>query len=233
MPIFESLTGEAAIDAYLALLAERPELAGRRDDLVIVDDRSELVHHVAESGDAIGLVLRSIFGLVVIDLVESYGVRFPYIRLVAPFPVVDVAGVVCLAVADETDGAEPSVVLVESFRHATGQAHLELPRGCVGGQEAAADAAIRELQEETGYQSDQPEVLATTLTDTGLTANNVAFVRLRVTGRVEAEPEVTESIRSVQMIPLDRLRRMVRSGEVTDGFTIQALGLLAAMGGDS
>ena len=71
---------------------------------------------------------------------------------------------VILAV-DEDDDRGPCLILVEQYRVPLGKRCLELPAGLVGdhddvaGEEAAA-AAIREMEEETGYR-------AATMTDLG------------------------------------------------------------------
>ena len=48
---------------------------------------------------------------------------------------------------------EENVLLVEQYRHATGEALLEAPAGGVEKDETPQQAAARELQEETGYAS--------------------------------------------------------------------------------
>jgi ADP-ribose pyrophosphatase len=50
--------------------------------------------------------------------------------------------------------SDDKVILVEQYRHAIGKVTLELPGGAIsakGGHESPELAAIRELQEETGY----------------------------------------------------------------------------------
>lgn len=45
------------------------------------------------------------------------------------------------------------VILIKQYRHATGQIHWEVPGGAVHRGEDPALAALRELEEETGYTS--------------------------------------------------------------------------------
>jgi 8-oxo-dGTP pyrophosphatase MutT (NUDIX family) len=63
--------------------------------------------------------------------------------------------VAVLAFAREGD----EVVLVEQYRHGVGQPSLELPAGVIDQGETPAEAAARELREETGYVAARIEPL--------------------------------------------------------------------------
>lgn len=68
--------------------------------------------------------------------------------------------------------AVPEVVLVRQFRHGTREFTLEIPGGQVDAHETPAQAATRELLEETGYAGDGPVCL-------GVVAPNPAFLNNR------------------------------------------------------
>ena len=75
---------------------------------------------------------------------------------------------------------EGHVILVEQYRVPLGARCLELPAGLVGddeqGEEAAA-AAIRELEEETGYRAERAVDLGRYYASPGMSSEGFALVR--------------------------------------------------------
>lgn len=55
--------------------------------------------------------------------------------------------------------AAGNVILVKQYRHNLKMDTLELPAGVAGASESSADAALRELVEETGHTLDEPASL--------------------------------------------------------------------------
>ena len=77
---------------------------------------------------------------------------------------------------------EGEVILVEQYRVPIRSQCLELPAGLVGddGAEEAETAAIRELEEETGYRAEHMEVLGRFHASPGMSSEG--FTLLRATG---------------------------------------------------
>lgn len=74
------------------------------------------------------------------------------------------------------------VLFVEQFRVPLGARTIEMPAGLVGddhAEDTLADAARRELIEETGWAAGRVDVLLTGPTSSGMSNERIAFVRAR------------------------------------------------------
>ena len=74
------------------------------------------------------------------------------------------------------------VLFVEQFRVPLGARTIEMPAGLVGddhAEDTLADAARRELIEETGWSPGRVDVLLTGPTSSGMSNERIAFVRAR------------------------------------------------------
>ena len=79
-------------------------------------------------------------------------------------------------------GIHAAVILVEQFRVPLGRTCIELPAGLVGDDEGAADeapetAAIRELEEETGYRAARMERLGEYYSSPGMVSESFSLFR--------------------------------------------------------
>jgi ADP-ribose pyrophosphatase len=219
---FRSASGVDGIDAYLALIAERPELVADREAMPVVIDRSVLVDYVERTGTTLGVVMQSPFYLTLIDLLDLGGRLHPYSRLVPARRGNDV-GVVAFGLVAE--GGSPAILMIEQFRHATGRYHLELPRGFAQEGKSLGESAMAELEEETGYRATEYHRLATTHTDTGHMTQEMALFSLTGLSYVGANREDLEVIRSVRTVPVEKIFTLARAGVITDGYAVQASAL--------
>lgn len=91
---------------------------------------------------------------------------------------------VILAIDDEQH-----VILVEQFRVPLGRACIELPAGLIGDNgesENATDAAVRELEEETGYRAARMDTLGEYYSSPGMVSES--FTLLRASGLTKVGP---------------------------------------------
>jgi ADP-ribose pyrophosphatase len=131
------------------------------------------------------------------------------------------AGVVALT-------PEREVVLVEEFRPGVEDYLLELPGGAVDEGESPAEAAERELLEETGYAGEL--VPAGSMVDCAYSTRvRHAFAVVNARKVQEPQPQPGEAPR-VRLVSVEEFRRHLRTGRISDVgpayFALDALGLL-------
>ena len=119
------------------------------------------------------------------------------------------------------------VLLIRHFRHATRNWHLELPRG-FGVAADPQESARRELAEEIGATDVQLTKLGESYPNSGLDCSRVAFFYAEV--GAFGQPERREGITEILPTPLTEFERMIRDGELHDGFLVTAYGFAKAGG---
>lgn len=113
------------------------------------------------------------------------------------------------------------VLLVEEYRPPIGKRCLCFPAGLSGdeGPESHAAAALRELEEETGYTADSIEFLFTGPSSPGLTSETLHFFMAKSLRRVGDGGGVAGENISVCEAPLDDIEAWL-AGKVADGVAI-------------
>lgn len=103
--------------------------------------------------------------------------------------------------------AEGRVILVEEFRPPIAAKSICFPAGLVGdlGPEAAAEAAGRELEEETGYRAGSMRYLFTGPSSPGLTSEVVSFFLADELEKVGSGGGVDNENIIVHEIPMDEI----------------------------
>jgi 8-oxo-dGDP phosphatase len=142
--------------------------------------------------------------------------------------VIEHPGAVGVVALDE-DGR---VLMIRQYRHPVGRLLWELPAGLrdVAG-EPAAQAARRELLEETGYRARRWHVLADYFSSPGIMTERLRIFLARDLEEVpEADrdfvPENEEAHLILDWVPLEQAVSLVLAGELHNGVAV--VGLLAA-----
>lgn len=116
----------------------------------------------------------------------------------------------------EEDG---TVWLVRQFRYPLGAVLLEVPAGKLDRGEDPAQAARRELSEETGLEAGRWDDLGHILVSPGYCDERIYLYLARELRRSERHPDDDEFLDVVTM-PFSRLAEQVMDGTVTDGKTV-------------
>lgn len=90
------------------------------------------------------------------------------------------------------DDGQPRVLLVQQYRPAVDAVTVELPAGLIDAGETPAQAALRELREETGYTGVVAAVLPPAPLSPGLSDESVALVVVDVIGNSGANERAAE-----------------------------------------
>jgi len=126
--------------------------------------------------------------------------------------------------------AKREIVFVRQYRHGAGKVLIELPAGTFDPQkESAESAALRELQEETGYHANHLTRLATLYDNPVKETNKIHLFLAENVELVSAQNlDHTEEI-EVLLIPIDAVQEKLVQGEISVSGTVAAvfLGLRA------
>ena len=127
-------------------------------------------------------------------------------------------GAVAIVPIDEQD----NVLLVRQYRYAAGQSLLEIPAGGLEAGETPDETAQRELQEEIGYVSKNLRALGGLYSSPGFCDEFLYLYSARDLVVSSLPGDEDEDIR-VERIPMSRVDRLIRVGEIQDAKTVAGL----------
>ncbi len=121
-----------------------------------------------------------------------------------------------------TDNEE--IVFVRQYRHAVGDFFIELPAGSFNPeQESGKVAALRELEEETGYVASEVKKIATFYDKPSKDTNQLhLFIAENVVKTGKRNLDITEEI-EVILIPQNAVLEKIVKGEISVAGTVAAL----------
>ena len=141
--------------------------------------------------------------------------RFLTVRQQGSWEYAERQGQIGAAVIVALDGED--IILVEQYRIPVGKRCLELPAGLVGDEsagESTAEAARRELEEETGYRADTIEELGLFYSSPGMTSESFTVVRatgLMQVGEGGGSPEEDITVHRVSLATVPGFLREKRA----------------------
>lgn len=116
---------------------------------------------------------------------------------------------------------DETVLLVEQFRAALDRVLIEIPAGKLEKGEDPKVCAIRELEEETGFKSDNIEYLGKIATGAGFTDEQINIFKATNLYKGVKGGDEDEFI-NVKAYKLSEIKEMIKSGEIIDAKTISA-----------
>jgi len=116
-----------------------------------------------------------------------------------------------------------SIVMLWQYRHPIARTHWEVPAGRVDEGESSAQAAERELLEETGYRAKELVRLGGFHPTNGISPHHAELYAALGCERIQRpEPGPTEKF-SVHVLAESEVERRLHRGDFADGFTALAL----------
>ena len=125
------------------------------------------------------------------------------------------------------------VLLVEQYRVPLGKRCIELPAGLIGDDEdrpdeAASDAAARELEEETGYRADRMEVIGEFFSSPGMVSESFTLLKAHGLAKVGDGGGTDSEDITVHRVPLSQIADTI-DGWRAQGYAIDVR-MLALLG---
>ena len=114
------------------------------------------------------------------------------------------------------------ILLVRQYRNALDRETLEIPAGGINKGEESITAATRELEEETGYKSDNLEHLISIVTAVAFCDEVVEIYVAKNLTKTQQHHDPDEYI-EIESYTTDELSEMIYSGKIQDSKTIAAI----------
>ena len=115
-----------------------------------------------------------------------------------------------------------TVVLIKQFRHAAGGFIFEIPAGKLHPGEDPRNCAIRELEEEVGYQAGKLELLSSIFTAPGFTDEVIHIYKASELKKGRQNLDRDEVLEVVEVSLRDAIE-MMRVGKIRDAKTMVGL----------
>lgn len=119
---------------------------------------------------------------------------------------------------------DDNVLLVKQYRYVVDQELLEIPAGKLEGKEDPYKAAMRELEEESGYTCDSLNTLATLFPSPGILDEKL-IVYEAINPRIVDHPMPMDEDEEIttHWVSINEVMRMIRDGSMKDAKSVIAV----------
>lgn len=118
--------------------------------------------------------------------------------------------------------SDNKIIMVKQFRKALERDMLEIPAGKLEKGEDPLEAAVRELEEETGYKAENIEFMTRYYPSVGYIRECLYLYLCTGLTKGEAHPDDDEAI-DTYMYTMEELEALIASGNLQDGKSMAAL----------
>lgn len=123
---------------------------------------------------------------------------------------------------------EHNVLMVRQYRYAADEVTLEIPAGKIDPGETPEECILRELIEETGYKIQNPADLThltTYLPALGYSNEKLHIYHCKTLSKIEDAIIPSDEIDNIEIVPLIKVKEMIKEKIIVDGKTIIAIAL--------
>ncbi|UJF31207.1 NUDIX hydrolase [Paenibacillus hexagrammi] len=117
---------------------------------------------------------------------------------------------------------DDKMIVVEQYRKPLEKSQVEIPAGKLDAGEDPLHAALRELEEETGYKSDQIRHISSFYTSPGFADELLHLYVVENLVKGEARPDEDEFL-ECEAITLEEAQQYIREQRISDAKTIMAV----------
>lgn len=128
-----------------------------------------------------------------------------------------------MAIAPVTE--EGKIILIKQYRYLANAFLWEIPAGGIKQNESKRQAALRELEEETGFSAKKTTYLTNYYTNIGTSNLKVNVFLASDLHKKQQDLEKTEDIQ-IKLVSLEAAKRMIFKRQIINGFAI--IGILLA-----